>query len=160
MSETSCEVQLRLTNQETASVRWDALNEELARSATPWRLVRHYHGQTHFPGWFWSEKIRRRIMYESRLELARLIVAEFDPCLVDVREQVFHLTMNFADGSVIRHIPDFFIFAEGRPPRLVNVKPLGWENDQKLRKTFGALSSLCAQQGLSVAMRKYPLVAN
>jgi hypothetical protein len=88
-------------------------------------------------------------MYESRLELTRLLVAEFNPLLLDVREQTFHLTLRFRDGLVIRHIPDFLFTFDGQPPHLVNVKPPGWEHDAKLRLTFETLASLCAEQGWS-----------
>ncbi len=128
-------------------VPWTALDEEVVRASRPWRRVRHFRGQKHLPGWYWSERIGRRLMYESRLEMARLMVADFNPRLVDIREQVFHLTMTLDDGSVVRHIPDFFISIEGEPPRLVNVKPPGWEEDGRMRETFEALGALCAQKG-------------
>ena len=145
----SAHVRLRMEKFKILAVPWPELSVELVNSAEPWRQVRHYHGQLHFPGWFWSERIGRRLMYESRLELARLLVADADPHLLDVREQVFFLTLNFSDGSVIRHIPDFFICTENQRPRLVNVKPSGWEKEEKFRKTFDALNSLCAEQGWS-----------
>jgi hypothetical protein len=31
------------------------------------------------PGWYWSSTLARLLAYESRLELARIMMADFDP---------------------------------------------------------------------------------
>jgi hypothetical protein len=86
-------------------------------------------------------------MYESRLELDRLLLADFDPKLEDIREQPFQVTICLPDGTKARHIPDFFISRYGTPPTLVNVKPPEWAEDHGLVRRFSALSQLCAEQG-------------
>ncbi|MGH9100582.1 MAG: TnsA-like heteromeric transposase endonuclease subunit, partial [Acidimicrobiales bacterium] len=42
-------------------------------SAVPWRSVRSHRGQRHLPGWYWSSTPGGLRVYESRLELARLL---------------------------------------------------------------------------------------
>ncbi|HET9966639.1 MAG TPA: hypothetical protein VFQ68_00300, partial [Streptosporangiaceae bacterium] len=36
-------------------------------------------GQAHYSGWYWSATTGGHVVYESRLELARLLMADFDP---------------------------------------------------------------------------------
>jgi hypothetical protein len=47
--------------------------------AMPWRQARNVAGQTHYPGYYWSATTGAHVIYESRLELARLLLADFDP---------------------------------------------------------------------------------
>jgi hypothetical protein len=44
----------------------------------PWRTARSARGQAHYPGYFWSAAMGTHVIYESRLELARLLLADFD----------------------------------------------------------------------------------
>jgi hypothetical protein len=61
--------------------------DELA-AVVPWRAFRWYRGQTHYySGTSWSSTVGGHVMYESRLELARMLFADFD---ADVRHIVAH----------------------------------------------------------------------
>lgn len=51
----------------------------------------------------WSATERDHVIYESRLELANLILADFDPTVHHVLTQPFQLTGN-VDGEERRHI--------------------------------------------------------
>ncbi|WP_199754165.1 hypothetical protein [Amycolatopsis sp. WAC 01375] len=57
---------------------WASVELEALRSAVPWRTFRWYKGQKHCSGTFWSATERDLVIYESRLELARLLFADFD----------------------------------------------------------------------------------
>ena len=46
-------------------------------------------GQRHLPGWYWSATTGGHLVYESRLELARLLLADFDPEVVGIAAQPF-----------------------------------------------------------------------
>jgi hypothetical protein len=48
-------------------------------AAAPWRTARSARGQAHYPGYYWSATSGGHVIYESRLELARLLLADFDP---------------------------------------------------------------------------------
>jgi hypothetical protein len=50
----------------------------LFRDVLPWRVFRWYYGQSHYSGSYWSSTMSAHVIYESRLELARLLVADFD----------------------------------------------------------------------------------
>jgi hypothetical protein len=62
------------------------------------------------------------VVYESRLELARLLVADFDPAVTAIAAQPFLLRAH-AGGLVRRHVPDFFLVHADKSALLVNVKP-------------------------------------
>jgi len=43
-------------------------------AARPWREFRWRAGQKHYSGTYWSATESRHVIYESRLELARLLI--------------------------------------------------------------------------------------
>ena len=90
--------------------------------AVPWRAARSARGQSHYPGFYWSETTGSHVVYESRLELARLLVADFDPGVTAIAAQPF-LLRALAAGRVRRHVPDFFLVRADESALLVNVKP-------------------------------------
>jgi hypothetical protein len=81
-------------------------------AAVPWRKVRSARGQAHYPGYFWSATMGGHVIYESRLELARLLLADFDRDVAAIAAQPFLLA--HADGSAADHPR-----RAARPPRRV-----------------------------------------
>jgi hypothetical protein len=65
--------------------------EEVA-GGMPVREFRWYKGRRHYSGWYWSVTTRRMVAYESRLELARIMLADFDPSVVSIAAQPFQLS--------------------------------------------------------------------
>lgn len=61
------------------------------------------------------------MIYESRLELARLLYADFDRDVTEILAQPFLLRAE-VDGALRRHIPDYLL-ATGKGPLVVDVKP-------------------------------------
>jgi hypothetical protein len=61
-----------------ASLPWERATTEALSLAAPWRTIRWHDGQRHFSGTYWSATDRGHVIYESRLELARLLFADFD----------------------------------------------------------------------------------
>ena len=55
------------------------VTESLLSSAEPWRTFRSYRGQRHYSGSYYSMTDGRHVIYESRLELARALLADFSP---------------------------------------------------------------------------------
>lgn len=90
--------------------------------AAPWRTVRSARGQAHYPGYYWSATSGGHVIYESRLELARLLLADFDPDVVAIAAQPF-LLRALAGGRVRRHVPDFLLLHADQTVEMVNVKP-------------------------------------
>jgi hypothetical protein len=93
-------------------------------AAVPWRKARSGRGQVHYPGYYWSATMGAHVIYESRLELARLLLADFDPGVTAIAAQPFLLQAR-PDGRARRHVPDFLLVHADEPVRVVNVKPLG-----------------------------------
>lgn len=79
-------VSVRLRDDEVVDDRvWSIASIDLLCSAAPWRTFRWYRGQEHYSGTYWSATMRDHVIYESRLELARLL---------------FHLRVDPAGGGV------------------------------------------------------------
>ncbi|WP_240678881.1 MULTISPECIES: TnsA-like heteromeric transposase endonuclease subunit [unclassified Streptomyces] len=103
-------------------------------SAAPWRVFRWYRGQRHYSGTYWSATIRDHVIYESRLELARLLFADFDRAVHGVVAQPF-LLQTVLDGKIRKHIPDFLLLTD-QAPVIVDVKPLHRLSKPEIAFTF------------------------
>ena len=90
--------------------------------AAPWRMTRSARGQAHYPGYYWSATTGGHVIYESRLELARLLLADFDPDVAAIAAQPFLLRAPVG-GRVRRHVPDFLLPHADQTVQVVNVKP-------------------------------------
>ena len=65
----------------------DVSSEAICR-AQPYRTFRWYLGQKHYSGSYWSSTESAHVIYESRLELARLLMADFDRTCPDIDRRV------------------------------------------------------------------------
>jgi hypothetical protein len=74
------------------------------------------------------------VIYESRLELARLLMADFDHSVNHIVAQPFMLCAPLC-GTIRRHIPDYLLLTEGGPV-VVDVKPASLLDDQAVAETF------------------------
>ena len=70
------------------------------------RTFRWYFGQRHYSGTYWSTTERDHVIYESRLELANLILADFDATVHHIVAQPFRLSAD-VDGQKRSHILDY-----------------------------------------------------
>ena len=95
-----------------------ALTATAVLSAVPWRTVRSHRGQQHLAGLYWSATTVGHVVHESRLELARLLLADFDPDVVGIAAQPFLVR----EGDR-RHVPDFLLCRADGSVLIVNVKP-------------------------------------
>ena len=64
------------------------------------------------------------VIYESRLELARLLLADFDLDVAAIAAQPFLLQARVA-GAARHHVPDFLLVHADKSVRVVNVKQAG-----------------------------------
>ncbi|MDX8141627.1 hypothetical protein SK854_05855 [Lentzea sp. BCCO 10_0061] len=72
-------------------VSWLDIDVQTLRTAAPWRTFLSYKGQRHYSGSFWSATENGLVLYESRLELARLLFANFDRSVRGIVAQPFLL---------------------------------------------------------------------
>ncbi|WP_245238684.1 hypothetical protein [Streptomyces sp. MZ04] len=80
MDDPAVEVSVRFPDGKLVEdLSWTTVSVDALKSATPWRTFRWRRGQQRYSGSYWSATMREPVIYESRLELARLLFADFDP---------------------------------------------------------------------------------
>ncbi|WP_424232488.1 TnsA-like heteromeric transposase endonuclease subunit [Actinophytocola sp.] len=112
----------------------------------PWRVFRWHRDQAHYSGWYWSATMGRHVVYESRLELARLLLADFDPRVRSIAAQPFHVTGPSA-GRIRRHVPDFLLVDQDGLVTVVNVKPAERLADAKVSASLGWAGTVFTERG-------------
>jgi hypothetical protein len=117
-------VSLRMADGGEASFPLRRVQARQVTEAVPWRKTRSARGQVHYPGYFWSATMSAHVIYESRLELARLLLADFDRHVTAIAAQPFLLQARVG-GRARRHVPDFLLVHADQSVRVVNVKPAG-----------------------------------
>ncbi|NUP48493.1 MAG: TnsA-like heteromeric transposase endonuclease subunit [Catenulispora sp.] len=113
--------------------------------AGPWRTFRWHLGQKHYSGTYWSVTERAHVIYESRLELARLLYADFDSGVSRILAQPFLMTA-VVDGVGRRHIPDFLLLTAAGPV-VVDVKPARRLSRPDVAFTFGWSRAVVESRG-------------
>lgn len=106
-------------NEASEGLVWESVPLEMLYA--PWRTFRWYMGQRHYSGSYCSSTQSDHVIYESRLELARLLYADFDRDVTAIVAQPFLLRAK-VDGVLCRHIPDY-LMATTAGPLVVDVKP-------------------------------------
>lgn len=67
-----------------------------------------YKSRKHNPGWYWSSTTGGLVAHESRLELARILLADFDAEVTGLAAQPFQLS-GLDGGKARRHVPDLLL---------------------------------------------------
>jgi hypothetical protein len=106
---------------EEVCTEWHQASLKLIGNAAPWRTFRWYHGQKHYSGTYWSATEQAHVIYESRLELSRLLFADFDTAVNRIIAQPFLLRAVIGKRER-KHVPDFLLLTGGVPV-VVDVKP-------------------------------------
>lgn len=57
---------------------WKDVTTQRLRAAAPWRTVRWFKGQKHYSCTYWAATCAGHVTNESRLELGRLLLADFE----------------------------------------------------------------------------------
>lgn len=112
----------------------------------PWRVFRWHRDQAHYSGWYWSATMGGHVVYESRLELARLLLADFDPRVVSIAAQPFLVSGCF-EGRVRRHVPDFLVVDRDGLVSVVNVKPAELLGNPKVAGALDWAGTVFAERG-------------
>lgn len=119
--------------------------DRLAR-ALPVRRFGSHRGQRHRSGLFWSATTRGHVPYESRLELDRLWLADFDPAVTWIAAQPMWLSGR-QEGCLHRHVPDFLLTRRGLPPLIVDVKPEEFAARPEAQGVFAWTDQVCRAAG-------------
>ncbi|MCA1707591.1 MAG: TnsA-like heteromeric transposase endonuclease subunit, partial [Actinobacteria bacterium] len=128
-------LQLRLVDNSELEIPLETARAEDVIAATPWRTFRSHRNQRHYSGWYWSSTTGDHVIYESRLELARLLLADADRDVVAIAAQPF-LLIEGAETKPRRHVPDFFLQRRDGSCAVVNVKPADRVDDPKVAATL------------------------
>ncbi|MCW1957609.1 MAG: TnsA-like heteromeric transposase endonuclease subunit [Mycobacterium sp.] len=124
---------------------WPAAGIDELAGAVPWRSFRWYRGQKHYSGTYWSSTVGGHVTYESRLELSRLLLADFDAEVRHIVAQPFLLRAR-VNGKLRRHVPDYLLI-EDSGPVVVDVKPARRLADPKVAFTFGWTRQVVEERG-------------
>ena len=124
---------------------WPSAGIDELAAAVPWRSFRWYRGQRHYSGTYWSSTVGCHVIYESRLELSRLLFADFDAGVRHLVAQPFLLRAQ-VNGKLRQHIPDYLLIGDSGPV-VVDVKPARRLADPKVAFTFGWTRELVEERG-------------
>jgi hypothetical protein len=128
------------------SVALDQARLEHFMGSVPWRRWRSRQGQAHPSGSYWAATMGGHVVYESRLELARLLLADFDPAVVNVWAQPCRLVATV--GGIRRHhVPDFLLASPEGAATVVNVKPARCLDDPVVAQALAWPEDLFASHG-------------
>ena len=112
----------------------------------PVREFRWYKGRQHYSGWYWSATMNGHVVYESRLELARIMLADFDPAVAGLAAQPFQLA-GPDGGRDRRHVPDLLLVAGDGAVTVVDVKAASRLRDPEVRAQFSWTRTVAASRG-------------
>ena len=91
-------------------------------AAEPRREFHWHRGQRHYPGRYWAATTAGFVGYESRLELAALMLEDFDPAVTQIASQPFELIAD-RDGVERSHVPDYMVADADGGFGVIDVKP-------------------------------------
>jgi hypothetical protein len=112
----------------------------------PVREFRWYKGRRHYSGWYWSSTMGRLVAYESRLELARVMLADQDRDVVGIAAQPFWVTGS--DGGHRRqHVPDFLLVDGAGGVTVVDVKAPAKLTDPAVMAVFAWMREVAGWRG-------------
>ncbi|GAJ83634.1 hypothetical protein NBRGN_065_00300 [Nocardia brasiliensis NBRC 14402] len=124
---------------------WSRVTADLLAGAAPWRTFRWRHGQKHYSGTYWSATEASHVIYESRLELSRLLIADFDRSVKHIVAQPFLLRAT-VDRKLRKHIPDYLLLTDDGPV-VVDVKPRARMARPAVQSTFAWTRELVESVG-------------
>ncbi|MFJ4513354.1 TnsA-like heteromeric transposase endonuclease subunit [Streptomyces sp. NPDC088816] len=158
MDEATATVSFRRRSGECVEDRaWPTVSVRLLEAAAPWRTFRWYKGQKHYSGTYWSATVRNHVIYESRLELARLLFADFDSSVHHIVAQPF-LLKAAVEGKIRKHIPDYLLITE-QVPMVVDVKPLHRLSQPEVAFTLDWTRQVVESRGWQYEVWSEPAVA-
>jgi hypothetical protein len=115
-------------------------------AAGPVREFRWYKGRTFYSGWYWSGTTGGLVAYESRLELARILLADFDTDVCGIVAQAFQLRERI-DAELRRHVPDLLLTHQDGRVTVVDVKPARRLSDPVVRRVFDWTAEVVGLRG-------------
>ncbi|MGH3869789.1 MAG: TnsA-like heteromeric transposase endonuclease subunit [Pseudonocardiaceae bacterium] len=124
----------------------DRLPVDDVLTGLPVREFRSYKGRRHYSGWYWSATTGGHVVYESRLELARILLADQDSTVVSIAAQP--LLLEGFDGERMRsHVPDVLLGHADGTVTVVDVKAGSRLGDPAVVAQFAWTRRVCDERG-------------
>lgn len=139
-------IRARLQSSEEVAVPLSEVGSRHLTDIRPWRTFRWYRGQRHLPGTYWSARMEAPVGYESRLELANLILMDFAPDVESIVSQPF-LLEGWDGERIRRRVPDYLLRLRDGGIRVVDVKPAHRLVVPKVRESLDWTRRLMAVPG-------------
>ncbi|WP_232518842.1 TnsA-like heteromeric transposase endonuclease subunit [Mycobacterium intracellulare] len=130
------------------------LTPSLMADTQPFRKFRSYKDQQHYSGTYWSSTESSHVIYESRLELSRLVIADFDPTIERIFAQPLMIRARI-DERARRHIPDFLLI-RGADLTFVAVKPRDRLDEPKVAETLAWVGEVVESCGWGFEVASEP----
>ena len=124
----------------------DRLSADEVIAGLPVREFRWHEGRRHYSGWYWCATGQCLVVYESRQELARIMLADFDPAVAGVAAQPFRL-IGRDRSRVRRHVPDVLLAGADGGVTVVDVKTPGKRADPEVRAVMEWTRRVAALRG-------------
>ncbi|MEN8653815.1 TnsA-like heteromeric transposase endonuclease subunit [Streptomyces sp. 21So2-11] len=140
------EVRYRQADGGFAETTLDRLVVTEVAAGLPVREFRWYKGRRHYSGWYHSATGDRLVAYESRLELARILLADFARDVVGIAAQPFQVVGDDG-GRRRRHVPDLLLVHADGLVTVVDVKAPHRIEDSKVVAQFTWMRGLCSLRG-------------
>ncbi|MFB7013545.1 MULTISPECIES: TnsA-like heteromeric transposase endonuclease subunit [unclassified Streptomyces] len=136
----------RQSNGRLVEAELDRVPVDEVAGGLPVREFRWYRGRKHYSGWYHASTTGRMVAYESRLELARILIADFASEVTEIAAQPFQLVG--PDGARIRrHVPDLFLVHADGLVTVVDVKAPSRMKDPKVIAQFDWTRQVCSRRG-------------
>lgn len=113
------EASFRDADGDKVSTSWAQLDADAVVHGRQWRNFPSYLGQRNYPGSYWCASEQRLVGYESRLELSRLMMLDFEPAVKNIASQPFWMRAKI-DGRWLHRTPDYLACTD-RGPLVVDV---------------------------------------
>jgi len=140
------EVRYRQADGEFVETTLDRVVAAEVAAGLPVREFRWYKGQRHYSGWYYATTGDRLVAYESRLELARILLADFARDVVSIAAQPFQLAGGDG-GRRRRHVPDLLLVHADGLVTVIDVKPARRATETKFVEQFAWMRHLCSLRG-------------
>ncbi|ROZ42909.1 TnsA-like heteromeric transposase endonuclease subunit [Rhodococcus sp. WS3] len=145
-SEVDVAVRYRRSDGRFADTSMQRLPVDDVLAGLPVREFRSYRGRRHYSGWYWSATTGGHVVYESRLELARLILADQDSDVVAIAAQPF-LMEGFDGVRTRRHVPDVLLSHADGAVTVVDVQAASRLADPAVATQLAWTKHVCERRG-------------
>lgn len=147
-------VQYRLADGTVAEAPWAEIDARELVNGMPCRTFPWYLGRRSYAGEYWCATEHKQVNYESRLELSRLMMKDFDQSVRRIASQPFKLRTK-VDGVLFTRTPDFLAITEAGP-LVIDVKGVRALQDPEVCRTLALTRTVIEARGWAYEIASEP----